>query len=508
MARPATGTVVRKPTKQGTSFALKVRYRGERHFVHLGGEWEGWTEERVQHEREYIAAQIARGEWMPLAPSQAAAATTPATASGQTLQVFASAVLARKRQRLSPKGYADLKWRLEVCVHFLGELPVGVIDEGLIEDRLVGPLLAERAAIEQARLDGQPLMETVTDKRGRTYRRRRRGLSRGSVNKILGGLNVVMKEARRRKLIDRNPAEDRELRVRAEATQRSFLEVCQVEAVLRAAQLIEVEHVGLTWEKVRYIRASELSAVALARELHISDVTIGKVRRGLLWTDERGPRNRNDLPRHAILAMLVMAGVRVSELCGLEWERHIDFASARVSITRDITKTDAGVRVIPMVPVLRDVLLAHRADRGAGATHVFGTRNGTQNTPDNVRSTIIDAARDRANEVLAEAGLPQIAHMTPHTLRRTFASILAELDVSYRRAMYLLGHTNPKLTMTVYQHVLDLGDGQLELLERLLGGGTDDLFLILSGRSAGCDWSPIGHPRRKKALTTVPEDWS
>jgi Phage integrase family len=47
--------------------------------------------------------------------------------------------------------------------------------------------------------------------------------------------------------------------------------------------------------------------------------------------------------------------------------------------------------------------------------------------------------------------------MTPHTLRRTFASLLAEIGVSPRRAMYLLGHTDPKFTMRVYQQVLDLG---------------------------------------------------
>ena len=47
--------------------------------------------------------------------------------------------------------------------------------------------------------------------------------------------------------------------------------------------------------------------------------------------------------------------------------------------------------------------------------------------------------------------------MTPHTLRRTFASILAVCDVPPRRAMYLMGHTDPTLTLAVYQQVLDMG---------------------------------------------------
>jgi integrase len=58
--------------------------------------------------------------------------------------------------------------------------------------------------------------------------------------------------------------------------------------------------------------------------------------------------------------------------------------------------------------------------------------------------------RERANELLVEQEQREIGHMTPHTLRRTFASILAEVGVPPRRAMYQLGHTDPTLTMRVY----------------------------------------------------------
>jgi integrase len=51
-------------------------------------------------------------------------------------------------------------------------------------------------------------------------------------------------------------------------------------------------------------------------------------------------------------------------------------------------------------------------------------------------------------------------HVTPHTLRRTFASILAECDVNPRRAMYLMGHTDAKLTLSIYQQVLDMSGGR------------------------------------------------
>ena len=48
--------------------------------------------------------------------------------------------------------------------------------------------------------------------------------------------------------------------------------------------------------------------------------------------------------------------------------------------------------------------------------------------------------------------------------------------------MYLLGHTDPKLTMSVYQQVLDLSDDAAAILERLIGGELDDVGRMLSGR--------------------------
>jgi integrase len=93
----------------------------------------------------------------------------------------------------------------------------------------------------------------------------------------------------------------------------------------------------------------------------------------------------------------------------------MDFANARIQITRDITKTDAGVRTIPMVPALRAVLIAHSVERPYGPReHVFPTRNGTRNTPDNVRAHIIDTAHERADKLLGASGGVVIAHLTPH----------------------------------------------------------------------------------------------
>lgn len=110
-------------------------------------------------------------------------------------------------------------------------------------------------------------------------------------------------------------------------------------------------------------------------------------------------------------------------------------------------KTDASERVIPMVPALYDVLLDHCADLDLEPDRpLFLTRQGNRQTPQNIREHIIKPAHARADDSLARP----IEHLTLHSLRRTFASVLAELGVAPRRAMYLLGHTEAKFTMRVY----------------------------------------------------------
>jgi hypothetical protein len=104
-------------------------------------------------------------------------------------------------------------------------------------------------------------------------------------------------------------------------------------------------------------------------------------------------------------------------------------------------------------------------------------------------------------------GMEGVATLGPapprQPLRRPFASILAEINLPPRRAMYLIGHTDPTLTMRVYQQVIDMGDGGLEAREKLVGCTLEEAFALLSGRgvlSTNC--SPAG----RKA--SQPEPWS
>jgi integrase len=286
---------------------------------------------------------------------------------------------------------------------------------------------------------------------------------------VLDTAERVLRDAKRRGVLTTDVPALKAAAPKSERPRRSFLAFEQIAAVLRAADLIEAEHRGLTLESVELIRSSNRSALSLARELGVSDTLVRKVRRGELWSGAPEARNRNDVPRRVIVETLVLAGPRISELCGLDGP-HLDFAGGRMRIPRSATKTDAGERSIPIVPALHRRLAEHRKQYPSGPGEpAFPTRNRTRQDPDNVRARILAPIRIRANELLDADGRLPIAQMTPHSLRRTFASILAVCDVPPRRAMYLMGHTDATLTLAVYQQVLDMGRGSVEILEELLG---------------------------------------
>lgn len=480
MPPPRRGTLRRNSTAQGISYGVQFSLDNVLHYVHLGGEWEGWDDQRAAEEQQFLIEKVNRGEWHPPTKED-----SPRIEPPPTFQIEASEWLYRQKMRAGDpesgsKTIGDLEWRLSVVMDKFGPVPIDQIDFALA-DELVVELCEERAAIERAAAYGQPLTRTVRTASGRSYETRQRSISNGSIRKALDTAERVLRDAKRRGVLIGEVPALRSVAPKTDRPRRSFLEAEQIVAVLRAADLIETEHRGLTWERVEYIRSSNRSAVSLARELGVSDTLIRKVRRGELWNRKPGRRNRNDVPRRVIVETLILAGPRVSELCGLDGP-HIDLRRGRVRIPRSATKTDAGERSIPIVPTLMERLSEHRRERPSSPRRpAFPTRSGTRQRPDNIRARILAPMLDRANEALEAEGRLAIGHMTPHSLRRTFASILAVCDVPPRRAMYLMGHTDPTLTLAVYQQVLDMGKGSVEILEEVLGCSLVEARAIYNG---------------------------
>jgi len=158
----------------------------------------------------------------------------------------------------------------------------------------------------------------------------------------------------------------------------------------------------------------------------------------------------------ALLATAIMAGgLRVSEVTGLRWGE-INLASYRLSVVR--SKTDAGRREVDLAPDLRDELVSHKASSASTGPNdfVFPTKRGTRRDRNTTRTRILYPAIDRTNALPTERGLPTIPdgsdarpRVTFHSLRRTYASLLAEAGADSGYTMSQIGHKSARLTLEV-----------------------------------------------------------
>lgn len=169
----------------------------------------------------------------------------------------------------------------------------------------------------------------------------------------------------------------------------------------------------------------------------------------------------------ALLATMILAGLRVSELAALRW-RSVDLAAGKIAVQE--SKTDAGARVVNVSAMLRDDLALHRHDseRTGPDDLVFGTSNGTERNRSNITRQILQPAIDRANVALTKAGKPRIEGVTNHSLRRTFCALLFEAGKSPRYAMEQMGHTDAKLALEVYAKVIGEEQGAGDALDTLI----------------------------------------
>ena len=149
--------------------------------------------------------------------------------------------------------------------------------------------------------------------------------------------------------------------------------------------------------------------------------------------------------RRAILMTLSFAGLRIGELCSLRW-RDVDLSSGWLTVS--VSKTDAGIRKVKIRDALRGEL---QRIRPADAD------------PDNF---VFDLAARGLNP------LPE--RVTPHSLRRTFASILCAIGEPATIAMAELGHISPNLTLRVYAQAMRRDEPEVQSLRELINGSSTD----------------------------------
>lgn len=233
-------------------------------------------------------------------------------------------------------------------------------------------------------------------------------LSGESINKTLVLLAAILESAEERELIARNPAKGRRRRVRTHRPQRSYLDSAdQIAALLDAAR--------------------QLDADARADRRHVA--------------------------RHATLAVLAFAGLRLGELLDLRWQ-DVDLANSRLSIGR--AKTAAGIRHVKIRPALHDTLAALKASRSDTRpdVYVFPTARGSRQSASNIRNRVLAPAVKRANAALEAEDKPPLPKLTPHSLRRTFASVLYAIGEPPPVVMAEMGHTDAGLALRIYAQAM------------------------------------------------------
>jgi integrase len=158
---------------------------------------------------------------------------------------------------------------------------------------------------------------------------------------------------------------------------------------------------------------------------------------------------------HALYATAICTGLRIGELLALRWQ---DVDLERGHLTVVTSKTEAGTgRQVDLWRELHEELASYRdlLDTGPDA-YVFSTWNGRADTSSNSNiSKRLKRAVLRANEELARHGQALIAtELSPHSLRRTFASLLYLRGENPVYVMQQMGHSDPKLALQIYARVI------------------------------------------------------
>jgi integrase len=176
--------------------------------------------------------------------------------------------------------------------------------------------------------------------------------------------------------------------------------------------------------------------------------------------------------------------LRISELIALYW-RDVDLAAGRLRVRQ--SKTDAGVRYVDLLPVLRDELDALKAARNPKPTEpVFPSAVGTRLDRNRVLKrvlgrpkAIVDGEERKgkgavalANEQLEAEGLTTLPDgLTLHALRRTFGSLLIAIGKDPAYVMAQMGHTSPTMTLGLYAQVMNVAEADRDRLRHLVNGG-------------------------------------
>ena len=182
-----------------------------------------------------------------------------------------------------------------------------------------------------------------------------------------------------------------------------------------------------------------------------------------------------------MFTILLGTGCRIGEALGLRWQ-DLDFENRVISINHSLVyypangsnkcvlrvslpKTDAGIRTIPMLDIVKDafeMLYEEQKENGFNETEIDGmtgfifcNRFGSVPNPQTVNHTIKRIANNyNADEVVRARKEHRDPIILPnfscHHLRHTFCTRLCENETNLKVIQSIMGHKNIETTLDIY----------------------------------------------------------
>ena len=182
-----------------------------------------------------------------------------------------------------------------------------------------------------------------------------------------------------------------------------------------------------------------------------------------------------------MFTILLGTGCRIGEALGLRWQ-DLDFENRVISINHSLVyypangsnkcvlrvslpKTDAGIRTIPMLDIVKDafeMLYEEQKENGFNETEIDGmtgfifcNRFGSVPNPQTVNHTIKRIANNyNADEVVRAKKEHRDPIILPnfscHHLRHTFCTRLCENETNLKVIQSIMGHKNIETTLDIY----------------------------------------------------------
>lgn len=417
MARPLTGS---HRIRNGNVY-LRVRRR-----EWLAGPRDQWPDTRIAEELDRVVALVKAGIW-----DGPDGTITDNPSDLPTVQEAASDYLAHLDATNSNQGTRNhVRWLVEQhVVPYFGAMRCDQIKVVTVE-AFVAHKQQEREYVQDV-LTRHREHDTLTlHEQENIVDAGRKGLAPASINKAVDRLAVILDRVAEDypdTMPPRNPARSKRVRVHVDKPDRTALSEDQTFAMFAGAK----------------------------------------------YLDETARADRKHIGREVMLTLLVCTGLRIGELCSLK-RKDVNLEGARLTVTD--AKTVAGVRDVEIGPYALPLLTAYMATSPTQKANdwLFPTTTGKKRDTARFRDRILLRAVSAGDSLLAKTGgaMPRV---TPHTLRRTYATYCLANGENPRWVAYQMGHTDTTMIMSIYAQVMQRRGTPDKRVRQLMGppgGGT------------------------------------